>query len=230
MKVGIIGLGLIGGSLGLALKRAYGNGVDIKGFSRSEESRKEALEMGAIDKVAPISEMGDRDIIIISTPILVIRDILKEIGEVLRGRIIITDTGSTKREIMGWAERYLSGDMVFVGGHPMAGKEKWGIREARADIFEGSVYCIVPGRGAKEEDVEFLKGMVERIGSIPMLMDAQEHDYIVCGISHLPLALSVALILLVREEEWEKMGMLASTGFKDTTPVSYTHLTLPTKA
>ncbi len=219
-KIAIIGLGLIGGSLGLALKRSRLRDAEIVGFSRSVETREKARKAGAIDRAASDAQEAARDaaIVIIATPILTIRKTMEDIASVLPANCVVTDVASTKAQVMRWAAELLPAQVSFVGGHPMAGKEQSGVDAADAALFEGKPYCVVPSPQADEAAVNAVVGIAELVGATPLFMDAEEHDSYVAAVSHLPLVLSTALFSLVRESAaWPEMSRLASSGFRDVT-------------
>ena len=143
-KITIIGLGLIGGSLAMALK----NNVDahIVGFSRKRQTVKKALQIGAIDKASflPQKAVQNADIIFVCVPISEMRTTFVKITPHLKSGCIVTDVGSTKRQIVKWAKEALPAHITFIGGHPMAGSEKSGIDNAQADLFVGKPWCLVP--------------------------------------------------------------------------------------
>jgi len=217
MTVAIIGLGLIGGSLGLALRS---HGYRVIGCSRTSETTARALARSAIDRAAssPEEAAAEAHMVILATPVLAIEGVLRRIAPVLRPGTLVTDTASTKRKVMAWAEQYLPRGAEFIGGHPMAGREKWGIDAAAPDLFRGAVYCLTPAPGCSPEAVSRATEMVERLGAHPLFIESEVHDYLVAGVSHLPLMLSVALTLIVGEEPSRKeLWRLAATGFKDVT-------------
>ncbi len=219
-KIAIIGLGLIGGSLGLALKRSRLRDAEIVGFSRSIETREKARKAGAIDRAASDAQDAAKDaaIVIIATPILTIPQTMKDIASVLPANCVLTDVASTKGQVMRWAAELLPARVSFVGGHPMAGKELSGIDAADSALFEGRPYCVVPSPQADEAAVNVVVGIAELVGATPLFMDAEEHDSYVAAISHLPLVVSTALFSLVRESAaWPEMSRLASSGFRDVT-------------
>lgn len=220
MRIAIIGLGLIGGSIGLALKQANWRDAEIVGYVRRPEAGSAAIGMGAVDKVEPHLQeaVKDASLIILATPILVIKDILSQIASVLSPDSIVTDTASTKLQVMQWAKELLPPEISFIGGHPMAGKESPGIEAATANLFHNCVYCLIPGPQAKPAAIQTVTDMVEKVGAVPLNINAQEHDSRVAGISHLPLLLSVALVLATTQNpSWEQMSQLAATGYQDIT-------------
>ncbi|TET40313.1 MAG: prephenate dehydrogenase/arogenate dehydrogenase family protein [Dehalococcoidia bacterium] len=217
-RIAIIGLGLIGGSMGLALKKVAD--LELVGFARRPEVASKALSIGAVDRAEGnlLSAVKEANLVIIATPVVAIKEILAQIGERLSQGCIVTDTASTKAQVMGWAEEFLPSSVSFIGGHPMAGKEASGIEAADAALFAGCTYCLVPGRGATTEAINVVEGLVRQIGAKPIFLNAPEHDSLVAAISHLPLLLSAALVsATTRSPSWPKMAKLAATGFRDLT-------------
>lgn len=215
MRVAIIGLGLIGGSLGLALKRAD---FEVVGFARRAEVGQKALSMGAVDRAEGelLSTVEGAEMVIIATPVLAMKEILAQIGGRLARGCIVTDTASTKAQVMEWAQGSLPAGVSFIGGHPMAGKETSGIEAADADIFVGCTYCLIPGRSATKGAIDTVEELAKKIGAKPLSLDAQEHDGLVAAISHLPLILSTALVAATTNSpQWPKMAKLAASGFGD---------------
>jgi prephenate dehydrogenase len=219
-RIAIIGLGLIGGSLGLAIKGAGVGGLEVVGYSRRPGVRAKAQRLGAIDRVARDARSAVRDaaLVIIATPVLAIRQVMEEVAPVLPEGCVVTDTGSTKAEVLRWAGEILPGHVDFVGGHPMAGKEQSGIEAADARLFADAAYCLVPHVNASERAINAVLGLVRLVGARPVFIDAEEHDSYVAAVSHLPLVLSVALFSLAHDSQaWADMAELASSGFRDLT-------------
>ena len=219
MRIAIIGLGLIGGSMGLALRRAEAD-FEVVGFARRPEVASRALELGAVNRTEGElhSAVKGADMVIIATPAMAMKGILAEIGGSLREGSIVTDTASTKAKVMGWMEESLPPSVSFIGGHPMAGKEATGIEAADSDLFQGCTYCLIAGRGATKEARDRVAGLVRQIGANPLFIDASEHDSLVAGISHLPILISVALVAATtKSPSWPAMARLAASGFRDLT-------------
>jgi prephenate dehydrogenase len=219
-RVAIVGLGLIGGSLGMALKRARGAEVEVVGYARSFQKGVEARRRGAVDRSEEelSTALQGAELVVIATPVLAIPEILGQIGKCLPAGCIVTDTASTKAKVMEWAEELLPPGVSFIGGHPMAGKEFSGIEAAEATLFQGCIYCLTPSPGASSQDVEAVAALVREIGARPLLMEASRHDHLVAGISHLPLMLSAALVSATTSSSlWEQMSELAVTGYRDVT-------------
>ena len=220
MQIAVIGLGLIGGSIGLALKQANWREAEIIGHVRRSEVGSVALESGAVDKVESClrETVRNADLVIIATPVLTIRDILSRIAVDLQPDCIVTDAASTKLAVLGWADELLPPTISFVGGHPMAGKETSGIRTAKANLFHNCIYCLTPAPQTKPAAVQTVIDMVEALGATCLIIDAQEHDNLVAGISHLPLLLSAALVSSTTQNpSWEQMSRLAASGYRDLT-------------
>ena len=219
-RIAIIGLGLIGGSMGMALKQTKVTDLELVGFARRAEVASTALSIGAVDRAERTltAAVEDANVVIIATPAMAIREILGEIGERLPQGCIVTDTASTKAQVMAWAQELLPPSVAFIGGHPMAGKETSGIEAADADLFQGCVYCLIPGTNASSEAVNLVTGLVKQIGANPLFLDAAEHDSLVAAVSHLPLLLSAALVATTtKSPSWPQMARLAATGFRDLT-------------
>ncbi len=198
--VAIAGVGLIGGSFGLALKRAGFRGR-ILGVS-SPATLEKALQRGAIDEPATLEDAAARaDLIYLAGPIHAILETLPRLERLARPGALVTDAGSTKRRICE-AGRGLRG-ALFLGGHPMAGKEKRGVEEAEADLFEGRPYLLVPSRpeDLEHEAAREFAAWLGRIGAEVRVMTPEEHDRTVALSSHLPQMLSTALASMVDGEE-----------------------------
>jgi prephenate dehydrogenase len=228
-KITIIGLGLIGGSLGLALKAAGLNGVEIVGHDRDHGTENQAKRIGAIDRGEhnlPRAVEG-ASMVIIATPVLAVREIMEQIAPELSEGSIVTDTASTKADVMRWAKELLPRQVSFVGGHPMAGKENSGIEAAEAGLFRDKAYCVCPSVTASESAVKAVLGLAKAVGSEPLFIDPAEHDQYAAAISHLPLVMSTALFSLTRASpSWEDMAQLASSGFRDATRLASTDPTM----
>ena len=216
--VTIIGLGLIGGSIGLALRQGKKSGWEIVGYSRRQETVAKALNLGAIERGATNLKdaVKQAEFVIIATPVLTVKDIFSAIAPHLLSGCVVTDTASTKVQVMRWAKEILPITVDFVGGHPMTGKETYGIQAATAKLFRGCTYCLTSSEKASPKSIDKVIGMVKKLGAIPFFIDAQEHDNLVAGISHLPMLLSAALVsLTTKNPSWSKMSKLAASGYYD---------------
>jgi len=218
--VTIIGLGLIGGSIGLALRQGKKSRWEVVGYSRRRKTVADALSLGAIDRGTTNLKDAVRqaELVIIATPVLTVKGIFSGIGPYLPSGCIVTDTASTKVQVMKWAKGILPQTVSFIGGHPMAGRETYGIHAAEAGLFRGCTYCLTPSEKASPKSMDAVISMVKKLGATPFFVDAEEHDNLVAGISHLPMLLSAALVsLTTRNPSWAKMSKLAASGYHDLT-------------
>lgn len=224
-KIAIIGLGLIGGSLGLALKRAALAGLEVAGYDRARDAGARAEKLGAVDRAArrPEEALEGAALVVIATPILQVRKVLEEIGPILGDGVVVTDTASTKRQVLRWADELLPDSVAFVGGHPVAGKETAGIEAADAALFEGRPWAVVPSVGAPERAIQTVENLIALAGARAVHIDAEEHDSYLAALSHLPLVLSTALFSLVSESKaWPELAALSGSGFRDLTRLAST--------
>jgi prephenate dehydrogenase len=218
--VTIVGLGLIGGSIGLALKRGKKSNWEVVGHSRRRETTAKALSMGAIDRAETNLKdaVAQAKLIVIATPVLTMQEVFSNIAPHVPSGCVVTDTGSTKAQIMKWAEEKLPPKVNFVGGHPMAGRETYGIQAAKTELFQGCTYCLTPSEKASSESIDMVVDMTKKLGAIHFVIDPKEHDDLVAGISHLPMLLSAALVsLTTKNPSWSRMSKLASSGYHDLT-------------
>ena len=219
-RITIIGLGLIGGSLGLAFKAAGLSDVEIVGHDLRRDVANTARKMGAIDKAEHnLPRAVERSgMVVIATPVLAVREVMGQIAPDLPEGCVVTDTGSTKERIMEWAAELLPRSVSFVGGHPMAGKEAQGIDNAEAELFRDRAYCLCPAVDAHESAVRAVVGLVRLVGAEPLFLDAEEHDQYAAAVSHLPLLLSTSLFTLLHSSPaWSDLAPMATSGFRDVT-------------
>jgi prephenate dehydrogenase len=204
--VAILGVGLIGGSFALALRKAGFSGRII-GVSSPETIRR-AMELGVIDEGMPARDATQAaDLIYLAQPILRIVEILPELDAWVRPEALVTDAGSTKSAIVERASAISR--CQFLGGHPMAGREQRGVEAAQADLFQGRPYVLTPRSGAELETAqvrEFI-GWIEKIGAFPVVLTPAEHDQIVAYTSHLPQLASTALGALLEGRSASKSGV-----------------------
>lgn len=217
--VSIVGVGLIGGSFGLAL-RAAGFTGRILGVS-SPRTIEAALAREAIDEGLPLDEAATQaDLIYLSQPISRILEVLPEVSGHAKPDALVTDAGSTKREIVKRAEGCFKEGAVFLGGHPMAGKEQRGVERAEADLFQDATYVLAPlGDALPATPIigEFVS-WVRKIGARPVVLPAGEHDRIVGWTSHLPQLLATALAASIAENVIDENSLqVAGPGLRDMT-------------
>lgn len=198
-KISIVGVGLIGGSLGLALKEKKPN-FKIVGIDKQEIIEK-AIARGAVDEGTVNLEEGieEADIVIIATPVKTILDLLPKINPFLKRGCLVTDTGSTKGQVVERANEVLSKDVFFVGGHPMAGSEKCGIESANPHLFQDRTYILTPTKKSNLIAIEKIFSLIKMIDANRLILDPIEHDRIVGAVSHLPQIIAVSLINTIGE-------------------------------
>lgn len=217
----IVGIGLIGGSLGLAIKRRF-PGISVTGVDRKVVLRK-ALARRVIDKGnSNLSKaVSDADLIILATPIMSIIRLLPSVARSCRDTTLITDVGSVKSGIMEEARRRFPGKN-FVGGHPMAGVEQSGVEAAHPLLFENAIYVLTPAPGTPRPRVSKLSGFLRELGARPLLMDPDIHDQVASAVSHVPQLTAVALMNLAgkRHRTARKYLRLAAGGFRDLTRIA----------
>ncbi len=219
-RIGIIGTGLIGTSIGLRLSQRPKRTYEIVGADRNRGRAKTAKKLGAIDKdVGSLEELAENTgLIILAVPVLAVRDILEEIRPYLVPGAVIADTCSTKKDVLDWANELLPEEIHFIGTHPMAGKEFSGPEAADVDLFVDATWAITPSPRADEEAVRIIMGMIESMGARPVHIDPGEHDQYAAAVSHVPLLASVAMFRVVRDSPgWEDVSLLSGPGFRDLT-------------
>lgn len=217
-KIAIIGTGLIGTSIGLAIKKIGIKNVIIVGSDLESRRANKAKKMGAVDKVEKslVEAVSGASLVFITTPITAIKDVMEIIGPRLEEGAIVTDTGGTKKNVLAWADTYLPKYVDFIGGHPLAGKETAGPDHADVSMFKDRPYCIVPRSGSSNEGVKTVVDLATGIGSKPYFINAEEHDSFVAAVSHLPFILSTTLIgATSKSPQWGDISHLASSGFRD---------------
>ncbi|MFL5655694.1 MAG: prephenate dehydrogenase [Ktedonobacteraceae bacterium] len=216
-RVAIVGLGLIGGSIGLALHKAKA-AQQVVGYDLGKGISNQARKIGAIDE--PYSTLADvvrgAELIILATPVGAMRSLLQDIATTATSGAVVTDVASTKAQIISWAEEFLPTSVAFVGGHPMTGKELSGVESADAALFQGRIYCLTPTARTRPVAINKVSILIEALGARVRFLEPAEHDGQVAGISHLPFVASVALMETVAEgPAWGDAAMLAAGGFRD---------------
>ncbi|MDJ0556694.1 MAG: prephenate/arogenate dehydrogenase [Microcoleaceae cyanobacterium MO_207.B10] len=218
MNIGIVGLGLIGGSIGLDLRTL---GYHVLGVSRREQTCQQAITLGAVNQASnELSLLSRADVIFICTPIALILPTIKQLIPIVSATSILTDVGSVKTPIVEGACQLWPN---FVGGHPMAGKAESGISVAQLGLFTGRPYVLTPGENTPRESIEKVEVIVRSLNSKVYFCDPREHDRAVAWISHLPVMASAGLISACMNETnpivLKLAQELASSGFRDTSRV-----------
>ena len=226
-RLAIVGMGLMGGSLAQAIRP---HAEHIIGIDSDERSRQFALERGMVDEATDDLRSGVNraDVVILATPVRVIVELLQmQIGSYLRSNTLVIDIGSTKQDIVD-AMAALPIGVNAVGGHPMTGKENGGIDGADGALYRNRPFVLCPSRrttpAARLRAIDFVKAL----GALPIEMDAERHDHIVAGISHLPYLLSATLVATInnRAQEDSTFWALAAGGFRDTSRLAASDVTM----
>lgn len=223
-KLAIIGVGLIGGSLGLALKDALGEDIHITGLCRTETSMCAAMACGAVDFASSdLKEVvGEADIVYLSPPVLQIVPMVERILPYLKDGAILTDAGSTKGYIYEALHRILPPHVYYVPGHPMTGREKSGVEAATKDLFVGKAYVIIDDASVPQEAKERLMALLRHTRANFTTLDLAQHDRCAAVISHVPHLAAAALVTLLNRsgDDLDSCLKLIGGGFKDTTRIA----------
>jgi prephenate dehydrogenase len=216
-RVAIIGLGLIGGSIGLALHKAKA-AQQVAGYDLGKGITNQARKKGAID--VPCDSLADAvrgaELVILATPVGAMRALLQNLAASVSPGSVITDVASTKVQVINWAEEFLPSTVAFVGGHPMTGKEVSGVEAADANLFQGRMYCLTPTMHTRPAAINKVSTFAEALGARVRFLEPPEHDGQVASVSHLPFVASIALMTTVADgAAWGDAAMLASSGFRD---------------
>lgn len=221
-KIGFIGLGLIGGSIAKKIKLDYPN-CEIIAIANRIETILEAHAMGLISnsEIPSLEEFSNCDLIFLCAPVEKNLDYLKELKEIVSSDTLITDVGSTKTQIHKVVIE-LGLEKQFIGGHPMTGSEKTGIANANEYLLENAYYIITPTKEITTQQLNDFYALVKKLGSIPLILDYEKHDYATASISHLPHMIAYTLVNLVKDidDENETMKTIAAGGFKDITRIA----------
>lgn len=225
--IAIVGLGLIGGSLGLAWRRAAAVS-HIVGVDPSVDARRRAIETGVVDHaVADLSQLPvNLDVVVLAAPLQSVLAMAEQVAAVVRPEMIVTDVCSAKREVVAVYEAQLTGRAAFVGGHPMAGSERHGITAANPLLFRNAPYVLTPTERTPASAVAVVKRLVEALGAKVFTLSPADHDRAIAIISHLPQLLASTLMLTTGQaiEESAPRGInpmhLAGGGFRDTTRIA----------
>lgn len=221
MKIGFIGLGLIGGSIAKGIKHVHPE-YTLLAYSRTRSKLEMALQDGSIDEIVDMidGQLGSCDVLIFCTPVSYIGNYLERVKPFLSPTCILTDVGSTKQVILKDIKR-LGLEAQFVGGHPMAGSEKTGYENASEHLLKNAFYVLAPTDSTPAKSLEIMRRLALELGANPIVLDCQEHDNAVAAISHLPHLIACALVNLVHDSDHEDvMKTLAAGGFKDITRIA----------
>jgi prephenate dehydrogenase len=213
----ILGVGLLGGSIGLALRSATPK-CRIIGYGHRRQTLDKAMEIGAIDGVEmdAAAAVAGSDLVILCTPVGIFEGLLKQIGPSLSAGAMVTDVGSTKRSVVRMAEAILPKGVEFVASHPIAGSEKRGVEFSRADLFSNQLCILTPTRGTKAQAIEKMEKFWQSLGMRTARISAEDHDRVLADVSHLPHLLAAALVAMQDEASLDLCGK----GFLDTTRIA----------
>ncbi|MFJ7826249.1 prephenate dehydrogenase [Psychrobacillus sp. NPDC096623] len=219
----IIGLGLIGGSLALGLKR--NKDVEIIGYDANSHTLRTAKRIGVIDEMATNLEesTASADVIVFATPVSETIRLMQEMPNwQLKKQVIVTDTGSTKKEIMKAAISLKEKGITFIGGHPMAGSHKSGVEAARAFLFENAYYLLTPFEDESKERIQALINLFQVTKAKLVQVEAEEHDHMTAVVSHFPHLVAASLVhqLSFENEQYPFTKQLAAGGFRDLTRIA----------
>jgi prephenate dehydrogenase len=216
-NVAIVGVGLIGGSIGMALRKR-GLAESVVGIGRRQETLRVARRVGAVTHTTVDLAKGvaDAELVIVCTPVGRIAEDARAVAEHCPPDALITDAGSTKQAIVDSLDGQLNRGCRFLGSHPLAGGEKGGPAHASADLFEGRVAILTPTRNTRAEDFDLLEGFWSSLGSMVMQLPPEEHDRALALTSHLPHAAAAVLATMVPETCFRLTG----AGLLDTTRIA----------
>lgn len=216
-RISILGVGLLGGSIGLAVRSRINN-CAVVGYGHRASTVNAALKMGALsegyDQLAPA--VRGADLVILCTPVGLFRPLLAELAPLLSPGAIVTDVGSTKRSIVSAAGELLPKANPFVGSHPMAGSEKRGVEFARADLYDGALCILTPTAQTDPAALKQVESFWSTLGMRTCRISPQEHDRRLADVSHLPHALAAALVATADQSS----VALAGKGFHDMTRIA----------
>ncbi|MCL6555552.1 MAG: prephenate dehydrogenase/arogenate dehydrogenase family protein [Burkholderiales bacterium] len=218
----IFGIGLIGGSLALALREA-GSVKRVIGFGRDAENLRIAREAGVIDEIgSDAAQVAEADVVVLAVPVGQMGGVMAAIAPHLAPHTVITDVGSTKQDVIALARTHLKDRLArFVPAHPIAGAEKSGVRAARADLFRDRVVVITPLAETDPVARSQVAGLWTACGARIVELNPQEHDEVFAAVSHLPHVLAFALVdYIAAQKEAARLFGLAASGFRDVTRIA----------
>ena len=222
-RVAILGLGLIGGSLGLALRQAGPEQVEVTGFARRATTGELALQMGAVDKLAdtPQAAVQDADFVFLCTPVLQMLPMAEAVLTVMKSGAVLTDVGSTKGWFVQKIRSLLPQHIHYIGGHPMAGRERSGMEAAQADLFRDKWFIFTPLPDTPPALMERLRQLIQLTGAKTAELDEQTHDQVTAVISHVPHVVAAGLVQLLRTQNDPALtARFIGGGFRDTTRIA----------
>jgi prephenate dehydrogenase len=222
-RLAVLGVGLIGGSVALALKQARAV-RQVSGFGRTRRNLAQALRSGVIDEIAntPAQAVAGADVVLIATPVGQMPELMAQIAPHLASDAVITDAGSTKQDVIACARRHLARHLErFVPGHPIAGAEKSGAAAAQPTLFRDHNVILTPDDATAAAAVRRVTALWRATGATVKKMDAQTHDRLLALVSHLPHVLSYALVDdVASRDDARRIFGFAAGGFRDFTRIA----------
>lgn len=222
-KVTLVGVGLLGGSLGLALKQRR-LAERVHGYVRRAESVQECRKLGVVDVATQnlAEAVDDADIVVLCTPLAQMRDLAQKMAPALKASTLVTDVGSVKASVVQQVEPLITAmGAQFIGSHPMAGSEKMGAAAARPDLFVDAACVITPNAAAKADGVKALEGLWSSVGARVITLSPEAHDEFVSRSSHLPHVVAAELANYVLSPAHPRdQALLCANGFRDTTRIA----------
>jgi prephenate dehydrogenase len=221
-QVTIVGLGLIGASIGLALRQAEAAAA-VVGHDKDRDTNNEARKLGAVDRTDwnLVSACEKSDLVVLATPLGAIEATFRAIGPYLKPGCVVLDTASVKEPVLAWAAEILPDTVHFVGGDPIVGpnvRGQGGLAGARADLLEDGLFCLIPAAGTEEHAVRMATNLVSILGAKPLFFDAAEHDGLLAAVEQLPAILSMALAsMAIDQPTWRELRKVAGTSFETST-------------
>jgi len=219
-RTAVIGIGMIGGSFALAARQA-GLVGRVVGVARTERTLRQARDLALADETTtdPLAAVQAADLVYLAAPVAAICELLGRIAGALPAGCVLTDAGSTKRQIVARAREVLPSHCTFIGGHPMAGSEQAGPAAARADLFRGCSYFLTPDSNADPDDLDPVRELIRGIGAQPIVLDAETHDRLLAATSHLPHLVAAALCGTVGGRAAD-LARYSGRGLRDTTRIA----------
>jgi prephenate dehydrogenase len=216
-RLSILGVGLLGGSIGLTIK-ARSSHCEVVGYGHRPETLERARQMGAIDRGTTdlVDAVTGADLVVLCTPVGLFGEVLRGIASGLKHGAVVTDVGSTKASVVTQSAAILPPDNPFVGSHPMAGSEKRGVEFARADLYDGALCILTPDSQTDSGAVESVESFWRQMGMRTCRMSPGEHDRALAEVSHLPHVVAAALVAMQSPDAMA----VAGKGFLDTTRIA----------
>ncbi|ALA50910.1 prephenate dehydrogenase [Shouchella clausii] len=219
----VVGMGLIGGSISLAIKRDQD--IHLVGYDISAEQLHMAKALGVIDEAASSLEEGAQaaDFIILAVPVSKTIELIEQLSTIpLKQGVIVTDVGSTKQDIAAAADNHFGDNVCFIGGHPMAGSHKSGVEAAKAHLFENAFYLLAPGKNSEPRHIIALQNLLKGTKARFLQMEPQQHDKLAGTVSHFPHIIAASLVHQLKklEKTDPEVAQLAAGGFRDITRIA----------